>query len=56
MDRGARFEDDALGDGEAVFDADEVGQDFVGGLVAVFFFFFQAAEDQAVKGLGDLRR
>ncbi len=52
MDRGAGFEDDPLGDGEAVFDTDKVGQDLVGGLVAIFLFFLQAAEDQAVEGSG----
>ena len=48
VDRGARFEDDPLGDGEAVFDPDEVSQDFVGGLITVLLFFLEAAEDQAV--------
>ncbi len=49
MDRGAGFEDDPLGDGKAFFDPDEVGQDFVGVLIAIVFFFLQAAEDQAVS-------
>ncbi len=53
MDRGAGFKDDALGDRKTLFDPDEVGQNFVGVLIAAFLFFFEAAEDQAVQGLGD---
>ena len=56
MDRGAGFEDDALGDRKTLLDPDEVGQNIVGGLIAVFLFFLEAAEDQAVEGLGNLRR
>ena len=52
MDRGAGLEDDPLGDGQAVFDPDEVGEDFVGGLIAISFFLLEAAEDQAISGSG----
>ena len=56
MDRGAGFEDDPFGDGQALFDPDEVGQELVGRLIAVFFFLLEAAQDELVETARGLRR
>jgi len=52
-DRRSRFEDDAFGDRQAVFDPDEVGQELIGGLITVFFLFFETPKNQLVEGLGN---
>ena len=41
-----RPDDNALRDRKPLFDPDEVGENLVGGLIAVSFFFLEAAKDE----------